>query len=193
MKTLFVGIFAMLITSVAMASGNLKVNMTDNESETTVMEITNAEVVNYEIELTDAWGNKIYEMNTEIPRGDFEKRYDLSGLENGTYWYFVRTGDEEVSKQLSVEYGDVEVMSMRKTVDPYFHQVGEKVNLTYLNYENEKINLYVYENSTLLKEISLGNEFTIHKRIDLSDLNPGEYSVVLTNEMDIYEESIVIN
>lgn len=193
MKTLFVGICAMLITSVAMASGNLKVNMADSESESTVMKISNSELVNYEIELQDAWGTQIYEMNTEIPRSEVNKRYDFSNLENGTYWYSVKTGDEEIRKQLSINYGEVEVMDVRKTVDPYFIQNGEKVDLTYLNYENEKIKLYVYDNNTLLKEISLGDDFTIHKRIDLSELKTGQYSVVLTNAVDIYEENIVIN
>ncbi|WP_319499913.1 hypothetical protein [uncultured Draconibacterium sp.] len=193
MKTLFVGIFAMLITSVAMASGNLKVNMADSESDATVMKISNSEMVNYEIELHDAWGNQIYEMNTEIPRSEINKRYDFSNLENGTYWYSVKTGDEEIRKQLSINYGEVEVVDVRKTVDPYFHQEGDQVKFTYLNYESENIILYVYDNNTLLEEVNLGKDFTIHKMVNLSDLNAGEYDIVLTNEYDIYEHSVVID
>ncbi|WP_319479613.1 T9SS type A sorting domain-containing protein [uncultured Draconibacterium sp.] len=193
MKTLFVGIFAMLITSVAMASGNLKVNMADSDSEATVMNISNSEMVKYEIELQDAWGNQIYEMNTEIPRSEINKHYDLSNLENGTYWYSVKTGDEEIRKQLSINYGEVEVMDVRKTVDPYFHQEGDQVKFTYLNYESENIKLYVYDNNTLLEEVSLGKDFTIHKMVNLSDLNAGEYDIVLANDYNIYEHSVVID
>ncbi|AHW61893.1 hypothetical protein SAMN05444285_12222 [Draconibacterium orientale] len=193
MKTLFVGILAMFTVSVAMASGNLKVNMADSESEATVMKISNSEMVNYEIKLEDAWGNQIYEMNTEIPRSEINKRYDLSNLENGMYWYSVKTGDEEIRKQLSVNYGEVEVMDVRKTVDPYFYQDGDQIKLTYLNYESEDIRLYVYDNNTLLKEVALGKDFTIHKAIDFSDLNDGEYDVVLTNDYNIYENRVIIN
>ncbi|MBN2649426.1 MAG: hypothetical protein JXR50_06765 [Prolixibacteraceae bacterium] len=193
MKTLFVGILAMFTVSVAMASGNLKVNMAKSESEATVMKISNSEMVNYEIKLEDAWGNQIYEMNTEIPRSEINKRYDLSNLENGMYWYSVKTGNEEIRKQLSVNYGEVEVMDVRKTVAPYFYQDGDQIKFTYLNFESENINLYVYDNNTLLEEASLGKDFTIHKIVNLSDLNAGVYDIVLTNDYDIYEHRIVIN
>ncbi|WP_163324959.1 hypothetical protein [Draconibacterium mangrovi] len=192
MKTLFVGIIAMCVASVAMASGNLRVNMEANENEATVVEISSGEMVHFEIELTDEYGNSIYEMNSEVPRSEMEKRYDFSALDNGTYWYYVRTGDEEIRKQLSIEYGEVEVMDVRKTVEPYFFQEGDQIILSYLNFENENINLYVYENNTLLTEVALGKDFAIHKAIDLSKLNYGEYEVVLTNENDIYEHSVVI-
>ncbi|WP_319231266.1 T9SS type A sorting domain-containing protein [Draconibacterium orientale] len=193
MKTLFVGILAMFTVSVAMASGNLKVNMAKSESEATVMKISNSEMVNYEIKLEDAWGNQIYEMNTEIPRSEINKRYDLSNLENGMYWYSVKTGNEEIRKQLSVNYGEVEVMDVRKTVAPYFYQDGDQIKFTYLNFESENINLYVYDNNTLLEEASLGKDFTIHKIVNLSDLNAGVYDIVLTNDYDIYEHRVVIN
>ena len=45
MKTLLTGIIAMLITSVALASGNLKVNIATNDSELAVVEISNVEMV----------------------------------------------------------------------------------------------------------------------------------------------------
>lgn len=183
----------MFTVSVAMASGNLKVNMAESESEATVMKISNSEMVNYEIKLEDAWGNQIYEMNTEIPRSEINKRYDLSNLENGMYWYSVKTGNEEIRKQLSVNYGEVEVMDVRKTVAPYFYQDGDQIKFTYLNFESENINLYVYDNNTLLEEASLGKDFTIHKIVNLSDLNAGVYDIVLTNDYDIYEHRIVIN
>lgn len=193
MKTLFVGFIAMCVASVAMASGNLRVNMEANENEATVVEISSSEMVHFEIELTDEYGNSIYEMNSEVPRSEMEKRYDFSALDNGIYWYSVRTGDEEIRKQLSIEYGEVEVMDVRKTVDPYFFQEGDQIKLSYLNFENENINLYVYENNTLLTEVALGKDFAIHKAIDLSELNYGVYEVVLTNENDIYEHSVVID
>ncbi|WP_321368923.1 hypothetical protein [uncultured Draconibacterium sp.] len=193
MKTLFVAIFAMLVASVATASGNLRVNMASGENDATLVEISNTDMVNFEIELKDEYGNSIYEMSTDAPISELEKRYDFSKLENGTYWYYVRTGDDEIMKQLSIEYGDVEVKDVRKTSEPYFHQKGDKVKFSYLNYENENIKLYVYDDNTLLEEVSLGKDFAIHKMVDLSDLNSGEYDIVLTNEYNMYQHSVVID
>jgi hypothetical protein len=193
MKTLFVAILAMLAASVATASGNLKVNMANNENDLAIVEISNTEMVHYEIELLDEVGNTVYEMETEAPRNELKKRYDFSNLENGTYWYYVRIDGEEVSKKLSIEYGEAKVMDIRKTAEPYFHQDDNMIKLSYLNFENENIKLYIYDNNTLLEEASLGKDMAIHKALDLSALNSGEYKLVLTNEFNIYEHSVVID
>lgn len=193
MKTLFVGLIAIFVANVALGTGNLKANMTANEREVTVVEITNSEMVKYEFELRDEKGNRVYEMKTEVPRSELNKRYDLSDLPDGVYWYYVRTDNEQISKKLSLEFGEVEVMKKRKTADPYFSRKGHMVNVSYLNFEEEQIKLYVYDNNTLLEEVSLGEELAIHKAIDLSKLDRGQYDIVLANEYNVYEHNVVID
>ena len=185
---------ATLAASVAMASGNLKVNLASNDSEAALVEISNAKMVNYEIELTDEVGNQLYSMETEAPRSELKKRYDFSNLEDGTYWYSVKIDKEEVRKRLTIENGTVEVNDIRKTVEPYFHQDGDMIKLSFLNFENENIKMYVYdENNRLLTEADLGNGFSIHKGVNLADLNPGTYDLVLANDYEVFQHRVELD
>ncbi|HYQ58132.1 MAG TPA: T9SS type A sorting domain-containing protein [Draconibacterium sp.] len=193
MKTLFVGLVATCLVSVAGATGNLKVDMAANETDVTVVEISTNQMVNYEIELFNELGDRVYEMKTEIPRSELKKKYDFSDLENGNYWYYVRTDKEQIRKKLAIEYGNVAVMEIRKTADPYFIRDGDMIKLSYLNFENEPIKLYVYDNYNLLEEVSLGEDLAINKAIDLSKLDRGEYNIVLTNEFNVYEHNVLID
>ena len=194
MKTTFLVMIATLAASVAMASGNLKVNLASNDSEAALVEISNAKMVNYEIELTDEVGNQLYSMETEAPRSELKKRYDFSNLEDGTYWYSVKIDKEEVRKRLTIENGTVEVNDIRKTVEPYFHQDGDMIKLSFLNFENENIKMYVYdENNRLLTEADLGNGFSIHKGVNLADLNPGTYDLVLANDYEVFQHRVELD
>ena len=194
MKTTFLVMIATLAASVVMASGNLKVNLVSNDSQAALVEISNAKMVNYEIELTDEFGNQLYSMETEAPRSELKKRYDFSNLEDGTYWYSVKINDEQITKRLAIENGKVEVADIRKTVDPYFQQEGDMIKLSFLNFENENIKMYVYdENDKLLTEANLGNGFSIHKGVNLADLNPGTYELVLTNDYEVFQHRIELD
>mgnify|MGYP000318433745 FL=1 len=193
-KTIFLVMIATLAASVAMASGNLKVNLASNDSEAALVEISNTKMVNYEIELIDEVGNQLYSMETEAPRSELKKRYDFSNLEDGTYWYSVKIDKEEVTKRLAIENGNVEVTDIRKSVEPSFLQDGDMIKLSFLNFENENISIFVYdENNELLTEADLGKDFAIHKGINLADLNPGTYALVLANDYEVFEHIVELD
>lgn len=194
MKTIFLVMIATLAANVAMASGNLKVNLATNESDAALVEITNTKMVNYEINLFDEYGNRLYSMETEAPRNEIKKRYDFSNLEDGDYWYTVKIDKEEITKRLSIENGQVEVADMRKSVEPYFHRDGDMIKLSFLNFENDNVKMYVYdENNALLTEADLGNAFAIHRGVNLADLNPGIYDVVLANDYQVYQHRVELD
>ena len=67
-KKLFLGIFAIFFASVALASGNLQVNLLTNETKLVIVEISTSKMVNYEIKLVDEYGDNLYTMKTEAPQ-----------------------------------------------------------------------------------------------------------------------------
>ena len=195
MKTLFAVIIGLFVTNAAIASGNLKVNLASNEAELTVVEISNANKISeFEIQLIDAYGEELYRMETKAPRSDLQKRYDLSELEDGVYWYTVKVDKETVTKKLAVEDGRVDVLDIRKSLEPYITKKDDKLMLTLLNYQEEDVKLYVYDsNNSLLAEADLGNDFTITKALDLEELRYGNYEVVIANDLDIFEHRFEVN
>jgi hypothetical protein len=95
MKTLmklFVLLIGALSTSVvlASASGNLKVTMEKADNEVTTVEISGISLSKVEIEFRNSYGEKLYTMETAAAANAFKKKYDFSGLKDGTYWYSVK-------------------------------------------------------------------------------------------------------
>jgi len=194
MKTIFLVMIAALVSSVAMADGNLKAELSANDSEAAVMEISTVEMVHFEIELINDRGLELYSMETDAPRSELTKRYDFSNLEDGNYWYSVLTNNERITKQLELKDGKVHVLDIRKTLDPHFQHEGDMIKMSFLNFEKENIKMYVYdENNNLLEEADLGNEFAIHKGVNLSELYPGRYDLVIANDIETFQHSFELD
>jgi hypothetical protein len=177
----------------AIASG-LRVNMVANDAEITVVEIANNKMSNFEIEVTDVYGEDLYRMKTKAPVAEFKKRYDFSELEDGTFFYSVKIDNEKVVKELEVKDGVVKVADIRKTIDPYFVQKDDLLKMSFLNFQKEDVKVYIYgPNNDLVSEVGLGNDFTINKALNLKDLEMGDYELVLTHNNDYYEYQFSVN
>ena len=193
MKTVVLFLVATLMAGGAMASGNLKVNFASNDADVTVVEITNAKLSDYEIEISDEYGYELYSMETIAPIGTLSKKYDFSGLDNGIYWYKVKTDKETKTSRIQVDNGTVEVLDIRKSVEPVFKMEDNKLKFSFLNFPEEDVKLYVYDaNNKVLAEEKLGNGFAINKAIDLSELVYGDYEVVIANDADIFSYQVSV-
>lgn len=194
MKTLFALIITAFIGNVALATGGgLKVSLESNELGTTVMEISSSEISTFEIDITNAYGEKLYRMKTKTPRNEFSKYYDFSKLEDGMYWYTVRIDKEKITKKLSLKDGNVAIEEVRRTVDPYFLQEKDLLKITYMNYAKDDVTLILYDsNRQVLARAVLGDSFSLQEAIDISELRYGGYEVVLINEEDIFDYNFFI-
>jgi hypothetical protein len=187
-KTIFLALIAIFATNYVMASGGLKVDFSESENNATLVEMSNVESSHFEITLRDKFGDKIYSFETSVPSFGLNKKYDFSTLENGTYWYSVDVNKQKTLKKLNVKDGKVAIEQVRKSIEPHFIHDGEMLKFSFINPQMEKVGFYVYDsNSGLLAKADLGKDFTIHKAVDLSELRFGDYKVVVTNDMDIYE------
>jgi hypothetical protein len=192
-KTIFLALIAIFATNYVMASGGLKVDFSDSENNATLVEMSTAEITHFEIKLSDKYGDKIYSLESAAPSNSFNKKFDFSTLENGTYWFSVEVNKERTLKKLNVKEGKVTIEKVRKSIEPHFIHDGEMLKFSFINPQMEKVGLYVYDsNSGLLAKADLGKDFTIHKAVDLSELRRGDYNVVITNDMDIYEYNFSI-
>ncbi|MGM0620681.1 MAG: hypothetical protein ACQETJ_06530 [Bacteroidota bacterium] len=189
--TLLVTVFA-FIASAAFASGNLKVNMEQTASEETVVEASNVESKLFEIEFRDSYGDRFFTKKTTDDSFTYKRKYNLSTLDDGTYFMTVKHGDEKYQKEFKVRSGDLEVVSQRKVVEPHFKVEGDMVKLSYLNYPNDKMSIAVFDKGELLHEEKIDTQFAVHKAIDLSELRNGNYRVVFASGFDIFEYDIAL-
>jgi len=194
-RTLFFFMIATLTASLAMASGRgtLNVNM-DSEGEMTIVAVSSAQMSYFEIELRDEFGDKLYSMRTKAPTNSFTKKYDFSGLLDGTYWYSVKMNNETTEKKLEVENGKLEVSDIRRKIDPVFVWSDENLKVSFLNPHLENTKLLVYDSKNyLLAEAEIGSEFAMHKAVDFSNKDSGYYEVVISNDIEIYKYTVSID
>lgn len=191
MKTNLLIAVLTILSSAVFASGNLKVNVSQAESEKAIVEATNLKMELFEIEVKDEFGEPIFRKTTEAT-ADYKRKYDFSALEDGIYFLNIKHGNEFYQKRLELKSGKVEILNERKVLEPFFVQKGDKVKMSYLNYPMDEMSIHVYDDKGLLHEQKLKNEFAVHKSIDLSDVRPGEYRIVFASGFDIFEHDVTV-
>lgn len=193
-RKILVAAIALFTTSFAFASGGLKVDMGTTDNKLTSVEISSVKISQIEIALQDAFGNNIYFDKSKAPVNSYKKNYNFDNLENGIYWFSVKIDNESKLNKLQVKNGKVDIMEERKSITPHFNVDESLLKISFLNPQKENVKLYVYDSSkNLLAEANLGNEFAIHEAVDLSKLRFGNYDVVITNDMDIYEYKVSVD
>lgn len=194
-RTIFTVLLATFAVNALVASeGNLVVNFESTDTDFAIVEMSSNKVSEFNVDITDAYGVKLYSSKTVTPTSVMKKKYDFSDLDDGTYLFKVKVDKETTTKVLEIENGEVELVESRKSIDPLFHKDDKMLNLTYLNFQEEDVKLYVYDsNRTLLAESKLGNDIAIHKSVDISKLRYGLYEVVITNDRDVYGYNLTID
>lgn len=185
-KAMFFVTALILLSGAVFATGNLKVNVVSQSKELTVINI--GDVVNriYEIELKNDKGTIVYYKRTTTPSSSIRQHFDFSKVANGEYKLTVRVGEELVENSLSIRDGEVEMTKQRKETKPFFAVKDNRLELSWLNFEQEESRIQVYENSKMLFEQDIKPEFAINHALDLSKLNSGNYDIVLVTENNYY-------
>ena len=186
---------AMLFAFVAfantlMATGNLKVNIRPLDSEKAVVAISNAEASNYQISILNDKGEVVYSKETDKESMDYSKIFDFSNLENGDYKLSVTVDRLTTERAFKVNDENISVGKEKNMIEPFFKYKDGILKLSYLNFSQEKLNLNFYDGNELVYTNSIGNGFSIQKGYDLTKLDKGAYSVVLSTDNKTYSYTV---
>lgn len=193
MKTTAMIIVAILITNLAMATGSLKVNFSPSGAEIATLEISHAVMSQFEIDVKDDKGDLMFYKKTKDLSTNYKKVYDFSRLEDGTYTLSVKLGNEFTESRFSIERGIITVLDEKKIAEPYFAFENKVFKMTYLNFTDDDLKLYVYGEEGLLKEKKFSNQFAIHDGLDFSKTKNGSYRVILEHGQEMFQYDIVLD
>ncbi len=194
MKTILTLTAAFLVYGAAMATGNLKVNLKPVNNDLTEVEISNANLSNFEIEVVNEKGEMVFYKETLSPSTMYKRNYDFSLLENGTYFFKVNIEKETMETKFSIDKGKLKILDERKIVQPYFVFDGNHFKLTYLNFEGENTSLTIYDNSrNQLYWKKLNSDFVIQHGLNFSKARKGSYLAVLSSGNEVHSYDIIIN
>lgn len=163
-----------------MASGNLKVNILPLTSETAVVAISNTDAANFQISIKNDKSEVVYYKETEADSKDFRKVFDFSKLEAGDYNLSVSIDGMTTERSFKIESKNIAVGKETSLMEPYFSYKDGILRVSYLNFPEENLKLNFYNKDELVYSKVLGNKFNVIEGFDLSKLEKGAYSVVLT-------------
>lgn len=175
-----------------LASGNLKVNIRPIDSEKALVAISNAEASNYQISIVNDNGEVIYSKETNAESIDYSKVFDFSNLENGDYKLSVTVDRLTTEREFKVKNENISVGKEKNMIEPFFSYKDGILKLSYLNFSEEKLNLNFYTQNELVYSKAMGDEFSIQKGFNLSKLDKGVYSVVLSTEDKSYTYNVEV-
>lgn len=179
-KQFFTLIVVMVFVSNVFATETPKMSIIPLKNTKALVAIEHGTSVN-EITITDENRNIRYYKKSKNEMDGYKKIFDLSQLEEGSYEVMFKAGNATVKRNFCIEKGNITVKQQRMEMDPYFAFANNILKVSYLNYENEDVTVNVYNNRKLIFSSVIGNEFALHKAINLSELQKGKYDVMLAN------------
>lgn len=174
-------VLAVSIVAIATAVEKPKMNVVTLSGDRAVISIQNEAAALFELSIHAENGTLVYYKKTTQPLSNYQKIYDFKNLENGNYTMDVRVNDTRVLKNFEVASGGISVGESKLRFDPYFAYSDDVLKLTYLNFDQERINLNIFDEDGLVFSTNLGKDFSIASGYDLSALGEGKYEVVLTS------------
>jgi hypothetical protein len=191
-RTLALMFAAVVTANVAMATGNLRVDILPLNADRAVVAISNNAESKFEISIQDASGDVVYYKETEGKMTDYRKVFDFSKLEAGRYTLVVTIDGATSKRDFSIDNKSIEVGKMKSIVDPYFAYNNNILHLAYLNYPGENMDLMIYSGNELIYNKALENTFSVNEGLNLSKLKAGNYQVVLATGDQVFDYTVEV-
>jgi hypothetical protein len=172
---------ALAAATIATAVEKPKMNVVPLNSERAVVSVTNVNPAIFEVSIEAENGDMVYYKQTSEPVTDFKQVYDFKNLAQGKYVLNLQVNNTKVMNDFQVSGKGIEVGESKVRFAPYFDFKNDELKLSYLNFDQENLKLYFYDNEGLVYETKLGRDFNITTGYDLSGLENGNYRVVLSS------------
>ena len=183
-------VMALAIVAVATAVEKPKMNVVPLSEDRAVVSILNGAEALFELSIHAEDGELVYYKQATNPSNTYQKIFDFKNIEDGDYTMDLRVNDTRLMKDIAVSSNGIVVGESKMRIDPYFAFANGVLKLTYLNFDQESMNLNIYDNSGLVYESKLGKDFNIATGFDLSALKGGQYEVVLSSLNNDFSFSI---
>ncbi|WP_319499933.1 hypothetical protein [uncultured Draconibacterium sp.] len=184
-------VMALAIVAVATAVEKPKMDIVPLSEDRAVVSILNGAEALFELSIRAESGELVYYKQAASPSLTYQKIFDFKNIEDGDYTMDLRVNDTRLIKDIKVSSKGIVVGESKMRIDPYFGFSDNVLKLTYLNFDQENLSLNIYDETGLVYESKLGQDFNIAKGFDLAALAAGEYEVILTSRNNDFTFSLV--
>ncbi|AHW61886.1 hypothetical protein SAMN05444285_12246 [Draconibacterium orientale] len=174
-------VLALAIVAVASAVEKPKMDIVPLSEDRAVVSILNGGEALFELSIRAKDGELVYYKESASPALTYQKIFDFKNIEDGDYSMDLRVNDTRLVRDINISSKGIVVGESKMRIDPYFGFANNVLKLTYLNFDNEKLSLNIYDESGLVYASKLGQDFNVATGFDLSALDAGRYEVILTS------------
>ena len=172
---------AFFIVSVGYATDLPKMNVIPIETNKALVAFEMPSPTFLEITLTNCEGEILFFKRTKNRQNEYTEMLNFSELDKGNYNVCLNFGNRSISRDLKVSKNEIKVGPPERLFEPYFCFKSEKLQISFLNIPQKKVYLNLYKNGEHIRGYNLGKDMAIQKCFNLSKLEKGEYTVVLTD------------
>lgn len=173
-------LFLVITMGQSMASGKASI-YTKQNTNLSIISVVNPGVQPMSLYIENAAGDILYYNESAIEGQGFSKAFDFSRLNDGSYNLRVISGKEELEQAFAIAGGKAEMERASFKAKPFFRFNDELLSLSYLNFGEENLKVYLYDNdNTLVHQEDLGKDVSVSRQFSFSKVLPGKYEVILT-------------
>jgi len=174
------------------ATGNLKVNIQPISAEKALVAISSLTDSNLKITVEDSQGRIVYYKEVDEPTGDYKKVYDFSDLDAGNYKLSVESDRLTSERSFEIKNWKIEVGNEKTTIEPFFGYNEGLLRCSYLNFPKDDLTLYFFDQKQLIYTKEIGRNFNVSEALNLSKLDKGNYTAILSTKDKDYSYDIDI-
>jgi len=182
---------AVAIATIATAVEKPKMDVIPLTADRAIVSITNENPALFEMSIETLDGNMVFYKQTTNASIQYQQVFDFANLEKGKYVLNLKVNDTKVIREFEVTSKNIHVGESKLRFDPYFSFNNDMLKFSYLNFDQENYQLYIYNNEGLIFQKKMGKDFAIQNGFDLSKLESGNYKVVLSSRNNEFAYSIV--
>lgn len=187
--TLAVALFA--VANTIYAAGNLKVNLVPVSGEKALLAVSSLSDSNVQITLTDEEQQVVYFSETTDAAENYRKLFNLADLEPGTYRVTAVCNNLKTERTFQKTRKGISVGKEVTELTPFFSYKNGLFRCTYLNFQEEHMNLSLFSKNELVYQKELGRNFKVNEALNLSNLKHGAYEAVLCSGDKTYSFTII--
>lgn len=182
MKTnyLIATLAAFFLAAAGHAAGTPEMNIVPVGNEKFVLVFNADDPCPVEISVCTQKGERIYHWKTTSPCSELKKEIQVNRLGRGTYHVCLNYGGRSINCELFVGGKEISVGPAVSLHEPFFRYENNRLDLSFLNVAQKNVYLNIFRNGEHVTGVNLGNEMAIQKSLDISNLEKGEYSVVVS-------------
>jgi hypothetical protein len=177
----------------AFAGGDLHFRPIGGESSAAVL-IVGTEPSTIRISIENRDETVVYYSDLQARTHEYKKRFDFSGLENGSYTLIAYIDEEKVVKDFNIVDSRVEVATSESPAvpeySPVFRVSGNYLVCLYENKTDHEVLVTFSNNNNTFFEESFDTGINVIRKYEISELPRGEYEVALMNGSNIFTYSL---